>query len=104
MAIREGDLIIPALRLLAATRDGFMTTTDLIEALEAHFQPAGIDAQLLSGRGDTHFSQKVRNLVSHRGSRTGLQTRGLAEYVKEREGWQITDDGRTFIEAADDIS
>lgn len=103
MPIREGDLVVPALRLMAAQPNGFISTSNLIDALEAHFQPTGNDAAILSGRSDTHFSQKVRNLVSHRNNGRGLETRGLATYLPDREGWQIHDDGRDFVGSADDV-
>jgi len=101
MAVREGDLIVPALRLLANTPNGFMTTSDLIAGLEAHFQPTGLDAQLLQGRFDSHFSQKVRNLVSHRNNSTGLEARGLAEYDAPAEGWHIQSAGRLLVDDLD---
>lgn len=101
MAITEGDLIVPALRLLAESGNGFMPTSDLIDALEAHFEPDGEDAEILRDRNDTKFSQKVRNLVSHRDNRTGLEARGLARYDSENKGWHITDAGRALVETVD---
>lgn len=71
-----------------------MTTTDLIAALDKQFEPTGEDAEILEGRSDTRFSQKVRNLVSHRGYPNGLETHGYAVYDKGRSGWTITLAGR----------
>lgn len=101
MPIPEGDLVVPTLRLLSKASSGFMSTTDLIAELEAQFQPGRPDADILDGRSDTKFSQKVRNLVSHRGSGTGLETRGLAQYDRSIEGWFITDKGRQYVEDID---
>lgn len=45
---------------------GEMTTTELKEALHIEMEPTGNDLEILSGRNDTKFDQKVRNMVSHR--------------------------------------
>jgi hypothetical protein len=92
--IPERTIAQEALRLLAQVPDGFMTTTDLIAALDNQFEPSGEDAEILEGRSDTRFSQKVRNLVSHRGYANGLETNGYAVYDKGRSGWTITPAGR----------
>lgn len=63
--IKEGDLIIPALKFLYNAKDYTLTTTELIELLTKHFNPSGEDAEILANRNDTKFSQKVRNLKSH---------------------------------------
>ncbi len=95
--IRERDLVIPALR--AAVADGgTITTSRLIEVLEAEFAPDGQDAQLLEGRHDTYFSQKVRNLVSHRSASTSMFTHGYATYDASNESITITDQGRLFLD------
>lgn len=95
--VRESDLVIPTLRILNAKPGGFATTSTLIYELEDYFSPEGIDDTILQGRNDTHFSQKVRNLVSHRQNSTGLETRGWASYDQQREGWTITDAGVLFL-------
>ena len=92
--IPERAISKEALRLLAQAPGGFMTTTDLIAALERQFEPTGFDAEILDGRADTRFSQKVRNLVSHRNAGTGLEVNDLATYDDVRRGWTITDKGR----------
>ena len=66
MRIEEKSLILPTLYIIK--RDGAISTTDLIKELTAVFNPTGEDATILSGRNDTKFSQKVRNLKSHRDS------------------------------------
>lgn len=95
--IEEQDLTIPTVALLSNEHDGFLSTSKLIDRLSNHFKPTGVDANILRNRNDTHFSQKVRNMVSHRQSKTGLQERGLAVYIKQRGGWQITDEGKNYI-------
>lgn len=102
--VKESDLIIPMLRILAASPNGFVSTTDLIAGLEHHFEPEGLDAAILMGRHDTRFSQKVRNLVSHRGAQRGLETMGLAQHQASNHGWLITNTGRTYLAAAEAIN
>ncbi|QNS16024.1 hypothetical protein [Mannheimia bovis] len=46
-----------------------ITTTELIRELEELMNPTGNDADILCGRNDSKFSQKVRNLVSHKNIR-----------------------------------
>lgn len=94
--IRERDLIIPALRAAAARPGGYILTSDLIQVLEDEFQPEGRDAEILDGRHDSHFSQKVRNLISHREASTSMFKKGYAEYT--RDGILITDAGRLFLD------
>lgn len=95
--VRERDLVIPALR---AARDngGEITTTKLIDVLTEEFEPSGVDAEVLDGRNDTYFSQKVRNLVSHRGASTSMFSKGYAEYHASNESIRLTDEGETFLD------
>ena len=93
--IRERDLLIPTLKAAAGRPSGYISTSDLIAELEAEFQPEGKDAEILADRHDTHFSQKVRNLISHRENRTSMFVKGYADYTGE--GIRITDAGRAFL-------
>ena len=95
--IPEQTIAQEALKLLAAAPGGFMTTSDLIAALNKQFDPEGEDAEILEGRSDTRFSQKVRNLVSHRSGGGGLETNGYAIYDKGKRGFTITDEGRKHV-------
>lgn len=99
--IRETDLFVPALRMAALRKAGFISTSDLIAELSEVFNPTGIDAALLDGRNDTHFSQKVRNLISHRESSTSFIKKGYAEYLDATaiadRGIRITDKGRRLL-------
>jgi hypothetical protein len=92
--ITENELYVPALRA-AELRGGYISTTDLIEELTAHFDPDGRDAEILEGRHDTYFSQKVRNLVSHRDTSTSMFSNGHATYTGD--GIQITDAGKALL-------
>ncbi len=87
MRIEEKQLILPTLYIIQ--RDGPTSTSKLIEELTAVFHPAGEDAKILAGRNDSKFSQKVRNLRSHRDSNSmGLYTEinGSGEYILTAAG------------------
>lgn len=96
--VRESDLVIPALRIMSEQPGGFITTTQLIQELEEVFNPKGDDAQFLDGRNDTYFSQKVRNLISHRSQSNNFIHKGYAEYLADREGLKITQLGEALLE------
>ena len=89
--------MLPTLRIMAARKDGFVTTKELIGELEALFNPSGLDAEILEGRSDTYFSQKVRNLASHRATSNSFVTNGFAEYDGDKHGFRITDQGRALL-------
>jgi len=91
--IPEADLIIPTLELLDGAPNGEMKTTDVIKALENMFGPEGEDGEILEGRQDTKFSQKVRNLKSHK----TLEKAGLAEAIYR--GFRITAAGRKLVKS-----
>ena len=91
--IPESDLIIPTLELLEAAPDGEMLTADIIQALADKFRPKGEDDEILRGRHDTKFTQKVRNLKSHK----TLEKSGLAERIYR--GFRITAAGRRLIKS-----
>lgn len=95
--VRERDVLIPVLEYLDESAGGFMTTSDLIAALELRFEPRGDDAEILENRSDTRFSQIVRNVVSHRKTPTNLVGAGYAVYDKTRRGLTITDKGRAHL-------
>lgn len=94
--ILEIDLMVPALRFLAESPEGTLTTTQLRERLSALFQPTGVNAERLWSRWDTHFDQTVRNIVSNR--RKGdhnMIKRGFATYNGGRIS--ITERGRELL-------
>lgn len=95
--IRERDLVIPALRAAASHPSRAISTTELIKVLQKQFAPSGEDAEILHNRHDTKFSQKVRNLVSHRSSPRSMFSRGYALYDEGIEGIRVTDSGLDAI-------
>lgn len=78
MAYSESDLIVPTLVLLLANKDVGLNTSQLIDALMSELDLSLEDLRILKDRNDTHFSQKVRNLISH----DTLEKKGLATYEK----------------------
>ena len=86
--ISEADLLIPTLRTLAKQPNRRMTTSRLIVELEALFQPTGDDAEILEGRNNSHFSQIVRNMVSHKGAQGNIIADGQHPSLPLSE-WQL---------------
>jgi hypothetical protein len=95
--VQESDLVLPTLRIMAERKDGFITTKELIGELQDLFNPTGQDAEILDGRADTYFSQKVRNLASHRATSNSFVTNGFAEYDGAKHGFRITGEGRALL-------
>lgn len=91
--ITESQLVLPALHLMTKANGGFISTSDLITGLTKIMHPTGIDAQILSGRIDTHFSQKVRNLKSHD---TFQKLNYATNYA---DGFKITSSGAAYVTA-----
>lgn len=91
--ITERQLVLPALYLMSKSENGFVSTSDLITGLTEVMHPTGIDARILSGRSDTYFSQKVRNLKSH----DTFQRDNYATNVPD--GFKITTIGKSFVNA-----
>ncbi len=92
--ITERELILPALFLISL-RNGIITS-DLISELGNLLQPSGVDAEILDNRTDTKFSQKVRNLVSHK----TLTQLGYATYerIPGNGLHEITKEGQRYLE------
>lgn len=88
--ITESQLVLPSLFLMVNHR-GSITTSQLIDELTTLLKPEGIDAEILNGRNDTYFSQKVRNLKSH----DTFDRDGLATYTGN--GFAITAKGRLLV-------
>lgn len=95
MVYSENDLIIPTLNYLLLNKENGLKTSELIVLLSDELEISGHDAEILTGRNDTYFSQKVRNLVSHR----TLENKGLATYENiGRDGLhRITDKGEKYL-------
>lgn len=93
----ERELILPTLVLLDQAPEG-LTTSDLIRELTVILQPDGHDDEIIANRNDTYFSQKVRNLVSHR----TLVKGGLETYDPDQQHHAITPHGRAYLREARD--
>lgn len=66
MRITEAEIRDATLQELLQALGQTLTTSQLIKRLTKRLGPSNQDAAILEGRSDTYFSQKVRNLVSHR--------------------------------------
>jgi predicted HNH restriction endonuclease len=94
--ITETELILPSLYLMSLN-NGVITTSELIQKLREIMKPIGEDLQILAGRNDDKFSQKVRNLIAHR----TFERFGYAEYDAGQIG--ITSDGKLHLQNNQDI-
>ena len=92
MRIKEQTLILPALYIIE--QETGTTMSVLIRELNAFFNPTGEDATILEGRKDTKFSQKVRNLKSHR------DNNGMRIYTTLKDGrYKLTAEGHDYLNA-----
>lgn len=82
----EKELVTPALVILSEHPSG-LKTSELIQLLENLLEPKGHNGEIMPGRQDSYFSQKVRNLKSH----DTLTKKRLATYIDGN--WQITKKG-----------
>lgn len=89
--VTESELVLPALYLMTQNDDQ-ITTTNLIRLLEEKLKPTGVDAEILAGRRDTYFSQKVRNLKSH----DTLLKKGFVQHINN--GFEITQQGKMYVD------
>lgn len=89
--ISEKDLILPSLYLLSQETNKKLSTTDLRTKLRELLSPGGEDLQQLAGRNDDKFSQKVRNLRTHR----TLENNNMTTYSTGE--FTLTNDGETHI-------
>ncbi len=98
--ISETELILPSLYLMNIN-GGTITTSDLISRLRLIMKPSGADLEILSGRNDDKFSQKVRNLKAH----STFERYGYASYKGEaRKGYaEITEEGKKHLKENQEI-
>lgn len=89
------DLWKYALLIMATQTDEKISTSDLITELPKFIQVPEESQEKLAGRKDSKFSQLVRNLKSHKASKTNFIYLGYAKSV--RGGFEITDKGREFV-------
>lgn len=100
--IKEKDLAVPAMKLMAEHANGKIRVGELIKKLEDTLHPEGEDAQILDGRNDTKLSQKIRNLVSHRDTSTSIIKKGYVNYSANDESLEITDLGKEYLKNRSD--
>lgn len=91
--ITENDLFLPALYVISQHKKA--NTSQIKKVLIEVFNPTGEDNEILSGRSDTKFSQKVRNLMgSH------YETNGMTINTrKDKKGYfTLTPQGEKAVE------
>jgi len=99
LRISESELVVPTLRLLEVSDKGSLSTGELVRQLTELLAPSGIDAKILEGRHDTYFSQKVRNLISHRDQSGSFINQGLVRYDEKAHSLTITALGGSLVQA-----
>lgn len=102
--ITEEQLILPALYLMDISPKKSITTTAMKEALINIFKPSGEDNELINGRNDTYFTQKVRNLKSH----NTLVNLGYSDYTDRVDGepsgrFTLTTIGKEYLDENTDV-
>jgi len=82
--------------LMLLKENGEMITSNIIKELRNMLQPKGHDSEIINGRSDDYFSQKIRNIKSHQ---------SLDKYVfyDELGNWRLNDDGLIFIDNNSDV-
>ena len=93
--IPEKDLVLPALYCIDTASNPPISTSALQERLRDLLRPEGEDLEILAGRGDDKFSQKVRNLRSHK----TLEKLDLVTYTSSggQGYWTITPTGKAYL-------
>ena len=86
----ESELIPTAVKIILKETNG-IETKDLITELRNLMNPSGEDLERLSNRSDDKFSQKVRNLKSHK----TLENKGYAKFYDDK--FFITEKGIKFL-------
>jgi predicted HNH restriction endonuclease len=94
--IQEKQLILPALYCIKNSPQNFLSTSDLIAQLREMLHPSREDIAPLKDRGDDKFSQKVRNLRSHK----TLEQYEFCTYEHRGNNgyWSITAKGISYLE------
>jgi 5-methylcytosine-specific restriction enzyme A len=94
--IPENEMVLPSLFLMKVN-NGHITTEELIPQLRDIMRPTGEDLVILDNRSDDKFSQKVRNLRSHK----TFERLGYAEY--EDGMYSLSDIGNKYLQENQDI-
>jgi len=96
----EKELIPHVLKIIKESEDG-VDMSSLIKRLRFEIKPDGEDTEILKNRSDDKFSQKVRNLKSHK----TLENKNLADFNKGKfsinQGgldylWDLKNDNEKF--------
>jgi predicted HNH restriction endonuclease len=96
-----------ALYLMSIAKDQSATTTELKKKLEIILKPQGEDLDILSGRKDSAFTQKVRNLKSH-DTFSKYTDKELATYKRQgndgrftitKEGYELLNKNYDFLKS-----
>ena len=86
----ENEIIPFALSIIQSHKDG-IDTKNLIIHLRELMNPSGEDLEILANRNDDKFSQKVRNLKSHK----TLENKGYVLFIENN--FHITEVGTNFL-------
>ena len=86
----ENEIIPFALSIIQSHKEG-IDTKNLIIHLRELMNPYGEDLEILTNRNDDKFSQKVRNLKSHK----TLENKGYVKFYNDK--FYITDLGSDFL-------
>lgn len=89
--ITEQELILPALFVINEKNNKGITTSEIIKELELLLEIDTEDREIIKGRNDSYFTQKVRNLKSH----NTLVKNDLATYTKGI--FKITSKGEEYL-------
>jgi len=89
------DLWKYALLIMSARQNGEITTRELIELVPNYVKLSDEHMATNESRKDSKFSQIVRNLKSHKTSKSNFIYQGYAEDI--RAGFKITDKGMEFV-------
>lgn len=89
------DLWKYALLIMSVCPNGEISTSDLIERIPGYVRLSGEQMSANASRKDSKFSQIVRNLKSHKSTKTNFIFQGFADDI--RGGFKITPKGMAFI-------
>lgn len=91
----KADLWKYALLIMSVRPDGEITTSELIDQIPQYVKLSDDDLAENASRKDSKFSQIVRNLKSHKATKTNFIYQGYAQDV--RGGFRITHKGLEFV-------
>ncbi len=89
--ITEQELILPTLFIMNKKTNKEITTSEIIKELELLLEIDMEDGEIIKGRNDSYFTQKIRNLKSH----NTLVKNDLATYTQGI--FKITSNGEEYL-------